>query len=258
MRRAWALRKLGRRDQQLGELRTVAADGTQPNEVMRRAFVALTEDAQQDYATLLDLAGRWLAALPEDDDALWARAFALARLARHDEAAVLLGAHNADPNTVWRAKLAAEIAQRTRPPLDAIREIAALSDRYQRSDPHLEGFVIATAARTQHEADPELKERIAETFATYDVRFPGQKLIQSISAQNPVQFMEQMRDQLRRGEAHRREVERSVISGESPIALLAASAGRRIAEVISAFTALPLGYGAPDLEPAKSKLPVGR
>ena len=252
MRRAQALYGVGQTDKVRQELASLASDPSQPAALRKRAFGTLSAQLPgNDFAALEALTREWLQALPDDRDALWQQAFALARLARHEDALALLEEHRFEPDRSNEARLAAEIYFRALPGLEATRRIAALSDRFERSDEGLEALVLFSSARTQEEADSVLRERIADTYRTFPERFPGSKAIQAFTVpeDDPEAIVTLFEEQLaRRDDSELRAAESRVGNGEGPVAVLAALAGRHITEILPLLIGLPLGYGNPELD----------
>lgn len=249
LRRAWALRGLGHRDELLAELRGVATDSDQPQELRRRAFRALsTEVASRDYPELARLSEEWRTALPDDPDALVQSVFALARLARHGEALTLIAERDMQPRTIAEAQLMAEVFFRGTAPLDAARRIAGLSDQFDRPEP-LEGLLLMTSVRAP-KADPELAQRIGETYRTFEQRFPDSQTIRSLTfdEDNPEAFFEVIREQLRERRERGNQLHADVRRGEAALALLATGTGRHIGEIVLRIEALPLGYGIREID----------
>lgn len=249
MRRANALRQLGRRDALLGELRALAGDVDQPEELRRRAYRALSSEvASRDYPELARLSEEWRTALPEDPEALVQSIFALARLARHGEALTLVEERDMQPRTIAEAQLIGEVLFRAAPPLDAARRIAAFSDEFDRPEP-LEGMLLMVSIRAQ-DADPDLAQRIGETYRTFEQRFPDSSAIRSLTfdENNPEAFFEVIREQLRERRERADRLHADVRRGEAALALLAAGTGRHLGEVALRIEALPLGYGIRELD----------
>jgi tetratricopeptide (TPR) repeat protein len=249
MRRAGALRGLGRRDALLAELRSLAEDAAQPDELRQRAFRALSaEVASRDYPELARLSEEWRTALPDDPDALAQSIFSLARLARHGEALELIAERDMEPRTVAEAQLMAEVFFRAAPPLDAARRIAALSDHFDRPEP-LEGLLLMASVRAP-KADAELAQRIGETYRTFEQRFPDSQAIRSLTfdEDNPEAFLEMIREQLRDRRERANQLHTDVRRGDAALALLAAGTGSHIGEITLRLEALPLGYGIRELD----------
>jgi tetratricopeptide (TPR) repeat protein len=251
MRRAAALRGMGQTETLRQELTSLSANRDLPSDLRRRAFGALSSQLpNDDYGALEALTGEWLRALPGDRGAVWQRAFALARLARHPEALTLLDEHSFEPQDINQARLAAEIYFRALRGLEATRRIAALSDRFGREDEGLEALVLFSSTRTQEEAEGELRERIADTYRTFPERFPESTTIKAFAVpEDPDAMREFFETQLAaRDTSEQRTAEERIANGEAPLATLAAFAHLQIAEVVPRLGTLPLAYGSPELD----------
>jgi hypothetical protein len=251
MRRANALRGMGQTEKLRQELTSLSANPELPADLRQRAFGALSEQLpNDDYGALESLTAEWLRALPGDPGAVWQRAFALARLARHPEALALLDQHSFEPQNINQARLAAEIYFRALPGLEAARRIALLSDRFDREDEGLEALVLFSSTRTQEQAQGELRERIADTHRTFPERFPESTTIKAFSVpEDPDAMREFFETQLAgRDTAEQHDTDERIANGEAPLAALAALARLQIAEVMPRLGALPLAYGSPELD----------
>lgn len=250
MRRAAALKGLARRDALLAELRSVAGDADQPDELRRRAYIALTSEvAERDYPELARLSAEWREALPADPDALAQSIFAMARLAQHGDALALIKARDMKARTIVEAQLMAEVYFRAEEPTEAARQIAALSDQFDRPEV-LEGILFTHSVRPRDADPPELAERLSETVRTFTERFPDSEAIVAVpfDEEHPEAFVEAMREQLRERRDRADVLHGQVRLGDAPIAVLAAGTGRQIGEIVLQLEALPLGFGSPQLD----------
>lgn len=170
-----------------------------PTQIRAAAFAGAMEvvGADRNYTATHALAKEWHAAVPDDSNGLWNLLFALARLARHDEAHELVGREDPDADIPERALLLAEILSRAAPRAEALERIAELSDRFDRKVEGLEAaFLQASLGAEQAGAEiPEpLIERTKETWANFRTRFPDTEFVQVFEAPTtPEEFVELMK-----------------------------------------------------------------
>lgn len=263
---AQAIAQAGEPERARGEFLAVAHDESADESMRAKAFSGAVEieAGARSYEVVRQLALEWHEALPEDSNAIWNLVFALARLARHPEAYTLVQKLGPDPDTPQRAALLAEVLSRAVPGETAIREIAALSDRYERKVEALEGILINSALTSDGSAEEvpeELVERVRESVATFPERFPDQQFMRVFEAPTTREGFENL---LKEAGAQDRaklqaEVLQEVIDGRQPVNTIAAIGPGDIGSAWLRLGFLPLGFAmdatdASDQEAAEQAL----
>lgn len=235
----------------------LARDPDLDKDLRGAAFAGAVEVAGNgnDFEEIRKLAAEWHRELPGDQNAIWNQMFALARLARHREAYELSVAERPDADTTDRAILYAEILGRAASDDDALRAIAALSDRYDRKVEALEGLFIATALKLEQEdsnqIDERMGERIRESLERFPERFPDQTFMQSFAAPKSAEEFEALLEEHGGGNTAQRQkqVQQEIVDGVQPVNTLAAVAPHsEIGRSWAGLAGLPLGFanGATD------------
>jgi hypothetical protein len=130
-----------------------------------------------------------------------------------------------------------------------LRHLVDLSDRFSREDESLELKIIVSALSTPAEELPEdLATRIQQSFTDFPERFPESKGLVSIPVE---EFQSRVIDPLRERAERGRDLYNEVAKGTLPVAVLAAQAGKSVAEVWSWLRPLPTGFGSVDVEAAE-------
>jgi hypothetical protein len=203
--------------------------------------------ADRDYTAIRDLAREWHEALPESQDGVWNYAFGLARLQEHDEAYTVLIDAGAEPDTIDRATLFAEVLRSANvPKADALRRLVDLSDRFDRKVEALEVLLIATALEGEDEeeqAPPEAVERVQDAMAHFGDRFPESQAIRAFPApQTPEEIEAFLKEMAGDQPALQQQANDAVRDGRAPVNALAAVSPYGVAETWLRLRALPLGF----------------
>lgn len=226
------------------------ARDTELDEALRgAAFGGAVEIAGNDFEEIRKLAAEWYREIPGDQNATWNLMFALARLARHSEAYELSVTERPDASTPERAILYAEILGRAASGDDALRAIAALSDRYDRKVEALEGLFIATALKLEQEdasqIDERMGERIRESLERFPERFPDQTFMQSFAAPTSAEEFEALLEDHAGGNTaqRQRQVQKEIVDGVQPVNTLAVVAPHsELGRAWAGLDVLPLGF----------------
>lgn len=202
---------------------------------------------QRDYQTVLDLAEEWREAIPDSEGAFWNSVFALARLARHQEAYELVESEEPMVQTPEQAGLLAEVLRRAAPKDEAVQRIAELSDVFDRKEEALEGLLIFASVEAESEGielPDELAERVRLTFAEFGDRFPASKAIQVISVPStPEGIKDLMTDLAGDRTTVQVEVVEHIVNGRLPVNAFAAVAPNGyIGSAWARLGFLPLGF----------------
>lgn len=215
------------------------------------AFSGAVELVGNNFEEIRKLASEWREELPSEQNAIWNLMFALARLARHDEAYELSVAERPDADTPERAVLYAEILGRAADGSDALRAIAALSDRYDKKVEALEGLFIATALQVEQEdpsqIDGRMGGRIRESIARFPERFPDQDYIRSFAVPESAEEFEALLEEHAGGNTaqRQRQVQQEIVDGAQPVNTLAAVAPHgELSRAWAGLAVLPLGFSA--------------
>ena len=236
---AEVLRQAGRVDQALEALVAIGKDHANSPGQRTAAFQRAADLAQRrrDYAALEALSDVWLAESAGDDGAVWTRALALARLARHHDALELFNAGRLRVVTSDQAVLVSEILYRAATVEVAVREIAGFSDQFGRQDERLEFLVLLAALRRDAELPDDLGDRVREGFVSFPEKFPNSQLMWAVEAPTTPEELEAFAERfVAPGAEAIAEVSEQVTAGRAPIAILAVAAGRRVSETWAGIT----------------------
>jgi hypothetical protein len=242
-----ALVHLGELETAERELFAIARDDGIEGRLRDAAFTALADLVGRDYVRILEISREWQHELPDSDNAPWNHVFALARLSRHDEA--LAAARNAklDPTSEQRATLLAEVLHRAAPPDEAVRQISALSDRFDRKVEALEALVVATALSAEQDGGAlpdELTARVRETLIAFPERFPDSTTIRLLPAPKTVdEWHALVERQVGDGPELYRQFGEQVTAGQGPVNLLAVAGGDGVGAAWGRLDAMPLSFG---------------
>ena len=246
---AAALARNGQQDTAIDRLLALARDQTVSFDERRTAFARaarLTQEAERFPE--LEALGREWAQLDESNDPRWIAIFALAMRFRHAEALIAwreLG--EPDANSVQRARLLGEVFALAAAPVSALEMLAALSDRFERTE-ELEVALIFASIRLEAETPElpsELAERIRESFTSFPERFPDSTSLRTISIDpaNPAaSLLAAFGDQLEHRAEKTGELATGIRGGATAVAMLAAAAGRSTGETLFLLEALPVSY----------------
>ncbi len=250
-----SLGHVGGRDEALIELLRVARDRDVTEYLRGAAFLSAVEvvGRDRDYASIRDLSAEWSQELPDSIDARWNLVFGLARLSEHQKAYELVREADLEPKTSQQATLLAEIYYRAAPRVEAIRLIAALSDRFVRELEPLEGLIIAAmlAADQTGETitDPALVARVRETLTTFETRFPDSTAFRTIRLPGTADELQAlMRELAGDGPELQRQTAAAVRDGHGPVNTMAAVLPGTVATVWARLEALPLGFAVPEID----------
>lgn len=132
----------------------LARDATLPADVRGQAFGRATNLATEigDLVEVERISEEWLAFAPDEEDPVWLHVFALARRRHYGEALSFWRNHELEIGELRQALLLSEVYGFGADPSEALEQIAALSDHFDRPE-ELEYNLMATALRT--EARPE-------------------------------------------------------------------------------------------------------
>jgi hypothetical protein len=240
------------------EALALATDERRAPSLRRRGFetaarVVLNAEA---YADVEEIARRWRAFDADDTDAHWVHVYALARQRRYDESLEVVDTVGLQALSAQQANLLADVLSHAQ--LDASRALdglAQLSDEHGRTEP-LEFALIAKALTTPTELRPRdgrLHERIAEAFSSFPERFPDSQLLWSykIDLNDPVGSLTAALqahgvDHAAREKALN-EAHLGVQNGGTPVAAIAALAGKPTVEILARNGPLPLGFPDEDV-----------
>jgi hypothetical protein len=236
-------------DTAIDRLLALARDQSASFDQRRTAFARaarLTQEAGR-FPELETLALEW-AAFDHGDDAPWMAILAMAMRFRHADALRTwheLGEPEA--NSPQRARLLGEVFSLAAEPVEALKMLAMLSDRFERPE-ELEAALIFGSIRLEPataELPPELADRIRESFATFPERFPDSTMLRTIpiDLENPAEsLLAAFGEQLEQRAARTEELATGVRGGVTAVALLASAAGRSIGETLFLLQALPLDF----------------
>ncbi len=234
----------------------VARDPRVATRIRGMGYSGAIEIASQaaDFEEIRRLAEEWNSHLPGEENAIWNLLFALARLAEHGRALQLFERTEPDPDTEQRASLLAEILGRAAPKIAALRQIAALSDRYDRKVEALEGLFLKASLEAEQEKEElpvDLADRIRDAWATFPRRFPDQQFMQVFEAPSTLEGFEEMLKEMGGGDSARaqREAIEEVAEGGQPVnAVTLASPHGSIGRSWLGLSFLPLRFTGGDHE----------
>lgn len=261
---ARALAEHGHVEAAIAAFAALGEDASQARELREVAFERAVDLAgrRYDYATIAQVARRWLDALPESNNAAWNLAFGLARTARHDDAFELFEGRRLTTLTLERAILLAEVLWRSAPTETAVREIAAMSEEFGRQDERLEFLVLLAALRRDDELPSDLADRVRQGFTEFPSRFPESQLMWVVDAPSTAEELERFAEEhLKPGVRTTADMADAVRAGQAPVAALAAAAGRNVATAWSMLVPLPVGSTATalrDVERADAAEAIGK
>jgi len=251
---AEALRHLDRRADASLEFLKVAHNASAPDDVRDSAYGGAMEiigDARQ-YERIRELAEEWLEALPESSNARWNFAFSLARLSRHEEAYELLKDESLEHLNEQRGTLLAEILHRAVPPNEALRRLISLSDRFDRKLESVEALIIATSLKAEQEGKDltdAIGDRIRDTYATFEERFPDSTAIRSFPAPTtPEEFRELMKETLGDRPQLQAEMIEGIASAHAAVNFLAVVANGGVGATWARLQALPLALATDETD----------
>ncbi len=243
-----ALRKLGDIEEARLAFASVANDRDAPAPLRDSAFGSNVDllSTNRDYESILRLAREWRTALPDSRNAAWNEVFALARLSRHAEAWKVIKQRALVAETEPQATLLAEVLYRAAEPTEAITELVALSDKFDRKLEAIEALIIATALDVEPDqpvfAEP-IESRVRDTFARFPERFPDSDVITAVPApKTPEEIDAFLRDLAGDTPQRRRDAAREIEGGRTPVNLLAAFSNRGVAQTWLNLSPLPLGF----------------
>jgi hypothetical protein len=248
---AEVLRGGGEREAAVAELDKIARDARNSPALRGAAYQRAIEIAgeRRDWAGMERLAADWRKLLPEDLQAGWFHALALARLARHAEGLALWQDDLLTVSTRDQALLLGEILFRVADSTVAVREISALSAQFDRSDERLEFLVLMAALRRDEPLPPDLEERVREGFESFPQKFPNSQMLWMEPAPTtPEEFDALAGKYAPEGEDLSAELYEKIVSGEGPVASLAAAASNDIASIWCRLPFWPLGYSDETLD----------
>jgi hypothetical protein len=238
-----ALRKSGSGQEALTHLVSLRRDENVPRGIRADAYATSAQIASDafDYPTLEAISKEWLQFDPEDTQAGWARVWALLRLMRPDQALSLARELGLEPRSERDANLMAAALDEASDPLTAAREIAALSDRFDRPE-QLEAHFLITALRIDDRTDlGEFGEQVRERMAAFTERFPDSRIIWSVPVDTTPEGIERFfREHVAPGAEYARQVAAEVGKGGIALAALAGTVHKPLSRV-----ALELDRGLP-------------
>lgn len=225
LRRAEALRRLGRHDDSRTAWRQVAELTETPPDIKERAWRLLTRsltDAQQ-WDELAEAGQKWHRQRPDSPLALWVAADALARTGYPKRGYELVDADGRQPTEPSQQHLLASLAVESLPLPDALAVVAQLSDNTGRTDEVLESMLIIVSAGKDKDGLPaELEARVRLTFADFADRFPDSERVQSIKVPESDEEWEAFAERhLTRRHSFAQQVEADVAAGRSALAMVA-------------------------------------
>jgi hypothetical protein len=170
---------------------------------------------------------------------------ALTMLSRYDEALRVIEERSLEPRDERDALLAAHVFRRGLEPVEALRRIIELSDRFDRQVEGLEALVIYVGIGPGGRDLPEeLQERRAATFAEFLERFPDSTFIKAIPAPETQDEIEAfLREHFSPGVDQLADLQRQMVRGETAVAVLATFVGKHVPQVWARLGALPLEFG---------------
>jgi tetratricopeptide (TPR) repeat protein/predicted nucleic acid-binding protein len=227
----------------------LARDTTLPADVRSQAYGRATSLVMEasDLVELQRLSEEWRSFAPKEEDPVWLHIFALARRRHHSEAFAFWREHELEVRELRQALLLSEVYGFGTDPPESLREIAALSDLFDRPE-DLEYNLMMTALRTEGEdrtgIGEDLERRIKQTFADFTERFPDSTRMQAykVDEDDPSGFLDTIRPQLEARAKVSEALFEEVRKGSGATHLLAAATGRSIGEIWANLPALPLGY----------------
>lgn len=230
----------------LPEFLKVAHDTLAERRLRDVAFGAAMEiiGGGRDYGATLEFAREWREALPDSANALWNILFALARLSQHDKAYQLAQEAQPDAATPERATLLAEIYYRAAPRNEAVATIVALSDRFNRNVEALEALsIVSSLGAAKADIGEALGERLAETVATFDQRFPESKALWIAPApQTAAELGEMLKELAGDRPALQAQTLDAISDGNAPVNAFAAVAPGRVSTTWQELSIMPLGF----------------
>lgn len=232
-----------------------------PIDIRDRAFYVSVREAHRArrYDESEQLADEWMKLVPEEG-AAWMRAESLLWLSRYDEAVALVRDQGLEPATIEEARLLAHIYIRGLTPVEALTEIATLSDRFDRSDERLEGLVVVSFGNANDDdLTPELGRRGQESVEEFATRFPDSKAgVRTVT-------LEELNELLRGAAAQGEQLQAlgsGILAGRVPVHAYAAATRAAVSTTWVRMRPLPIAFSDAeirylDLEAAEAAIGVG-
>jgi hypothetical protein len=244
------------------ELLTVARAVDVPADLRSDAYQRVLSIANNrlDYGAMVELSVEWLDQAPNSGNAAWTRILALVRLGRATDALAVYDEKKPPVIDLARARLASELFIRAAPAERAVREIAALSEQFNRSDERLELYVLRASWGAQLTA--ELGERVRDDYEGFKERFPESQALVAVPAPTNREEYEALIKQLggeEQAEA-RRELESQIQNGSTGVFTLAMVAPVGVASIWAHLECLPLSFAdraLTDAELADARQAIG-
>jgi hypothetical protein len=224
-------------------------DDLAPRDIRIDAYAASAQIALDglDYALLEAIAREWLEFDPANPQAGWARVLALFRLMRAEEALALARELQLEPRSEHDARLLGVMLEQATDPFTAAREIALLSERFERSE-RLEALFLITALRIDPaERLGDFGDEIRERMAAFTERFPESGIIWSVPIDTTPEGIERFfREHVAPGAEHARQMSVDVGQGRVALAALAATIHKPVCRVaLELDRGLPLAFVDP-------------
>jgi hypothetical protein len=197
-----------------------------------------------DYPSLEAVSREWLEFDPEDRQAGWTRVWALLRLMRPAEALSLAHDLELEPRDERDAHILAAALDQASDPLTASRELAALSDRFDRPE-RLEAHFLITALQIDDRSElGEFGEQIRERMTAFTERFPDSRIIWSVPVDTTPEGIDRFfREHVAPGAEHARQTAAEVGNGRTALAALAGILHKPLSRVtLELDRGLPLAY----------------
>jgi hypothetical protein len=233
------------------ELALLRADDDLPEEVAVHARRLSTKEAHDAgrYGDAAAFAAEWLELAPNDPMAPWARIDSLLRLGDYDEAWAFYKEQGPTPRDLGEAHAAAHLLIRRAPRPEAVREIAALSDRFDREDVQLEGLLVAAYQRPGEELPRELEERAAAALNEFPERFPESR----VARLEIDEFESYVREHYEATKQQLAELSESIQAGRLPASTMALTVGEAASGVWASLALQPLDFADPGLREAERR-----
>lgn len=247
---AEALREAGRLDEAREQALNIARRADYAPFIRDTAYrIAYTLVQQSgDIASQAGLAEEWME-ITETPKVAWSFVWALARLARYEDARSIIERKGLSPTEEQDAELYADVVIHTSRPAEALETLLRVHEAVP--DVRAVEARITMLAHTvaRDDVDPDLMDRAVAISQAYPQRFPDGGMEQiDIDPADPLAAIKPQLEQHAQAVAAASE---ALAQGQIPIAALAAASGRDVGTLLLSLNMLPLGSGSSEIDAAE-------
>jgi tetratricopeptide (TPR) repeat protein len=200
----------------------------------------------RDYGEVLRLVRPWLELQPNDADAGWVEAVALAMLGFDQDALAGIEQRGLHPRRPDEFRIAAQLYISAGEPVAALRKVVEFAEQQNPPSEQMETFVISAALRAGSRIPEELRERVS--VQRFVELFPDSEHLEARSIEDLKEFIDGLADRAQRVKT----VEDQVYDAyDTPTAVLAVITGNDVGSLwmrMSVGRGLPMGYSNWELD----------